>query len=361
MEGLGLVVESTFWAGKRVLVTGHTGFKGSWLCLWLNELGAEVCGLSLPVDPEQRSHYKESAIATFVCEVFTDVRDPSAVREVFAKFNPEVVFHLAAQALVGPSYETPVETFEVNVLGTVNVLEAARKCESVCSIVIVTTDKCYENAGWIWGYRENDPLGGDDPYSASKAAAELVVHSYRKSFFSECATRSSSAGLASVRAGNVIGGGDYTVGRLVPDVLRALANGEQCVLRNPDATRPWQHVLEPLAGYLNLAEKLASGGKTSGAWNFGPDVGGVASAKSVATQLISAWGSQLELLTSPSSFHEASVLSLDSSKSKALLGWFPKLSVSESLTWTVEWAKRVQSGQSPSAVSIDQIRRYQSK
>jgi CDP-glucose 4,6-dehydratase len=351
----------SFWLGKRVLVTGHTGFKGSWLCLWLRELGCDVFGLSLPVQPDARLHYKEARVSSFVEEFFVDVRDVVSVHGAFTKAQPEVVFHLAAQPLVGASYDDPVGTFEVNVLGTVNVLEAARRCSHLQSIVVITTDKCYENVGWTWGYRENDALGGADPYSASKAAAEVVVTAYRKSFFADGPTKSSDAKIGSARAGNVIGGGDYTVGRLVPDVVRSISERQVCLLRNPFATRPWQHVLEPLAGYLRLAELLPTHKSISGAWNFGPDMNGVASAKAIAEALIAQWGSQIKLEINPGAFHEAAILALDSTKAKSVLGWFPQLSISEAIAWTVEWAQRQLKGELAAEISLDQIRRYQAR
>jgi CDP-glucose 4,6-dehydratase len=350
-----------FWKGKSVLVTGHTGFKGTWLTLWLEQLGARVHGFSLPTDAEQNRFYLASKVSRRISESFGDIRDSAAVSSVVSHVKPEIVLHLAAQALVGASYAEPVATFDVNVMGTVNVLEASRSCSSIQSIVAITTDKCYENVGWLWGYRENDRLGGSDPYSASKAAAELAINSYRSSFFAAgAATSTSAAGLASARAGNVIGGGDYTLGRLVPDVLLAAELGHECVLRNPGATRPWQHVLEPLRGYLVLAERMCTDQKLfSEAWNFGPDPSDIASAQTVAEELLSAWGSRGKLRIEPGEFHEAEVLSLDSTKARSRLDWKPLLNRTQAIHWTVEWTKRSLSGEPVYEIVGDQILRYQ--
>ena len=322
----------TFYSGKRVLVTGHTGFKGGWLAHWLKTLGADVAGYSLP--PEASPNlFEAGAVARGVTSVLGDVRDLAALSQLVADHRPEVVFHLAAQALVRRSYREPVETFATNVMGTVNLLEACRRAGSPRAVVVVTSDKCYENREWVWGYREQDALGGFDPYSSSKACAELATAAYRRSFF-EAET---GVGIATARAGNVIGGGDWAEDRLVPDLVRARVSGTPVVIRNPTSTRPWQHVLEPLAGYLLLAQKLwEDPAPHSGPWNFGPDAGESVPVIEVARVFARELGVALET-PEQEAVHEARSLKLDSSRAKLLLGWKPRLTLDESLTLTARW------------------------
>jgi CDP-glucose 4,6-dehydratase len=312
---------ASFYRRKRVLLTGHTGFKGTWLATWLELLGADVTGIALPggtAPPGVQSH-------------FGDIRDLPWVRGVFAAAAPEVVFHLAAQPLVRRSYAEPVETYAVNVLGTAHVLEAARQTASVRAVVVVTSDKCYENREWCWGYREDDSLGGHDPYSSSKACAELVAAAYRRSF--------GGPAIATVRAGNVIGGGDWAEDRIIPDVVRALVAGQPIRLRRPGAVRPWQHVLEPLHGYLLLAERLCTHGEDfAEAWNFGPRDDGALPVRDLVEQFLTTWGEPATVLTDgPTGPHEAGFLKLDWNKAHTRLGWQPLLSLSETLDWTAAW------------------------
>jgi CDP-glucose 4,6-dehydratase len=328
-----------YYAGRRVLVTGHTGFKGSWLTQWLLLLGAEVTGYSIGV-PTQPSLYESLGLLDHIQDVRGDVRQLQDVQVAMNQAAPEVIIHMAAQPLVLLSYADPVMTFETNVMGTANVLEAARYCPSVRSVVIVTTDKCYANNEWPYGYREADALGGHDPYSASKAAAEMVVASYRQSFFGAGSTSGNRTGVASVRAGNVIGGGDWAADRLVPDCIRALAEEKPILVRNPGSVRPWQHVLEPLAGYLWLGALLARDpAQYGGAWNFGPDPEGAVSVEQVVSQVCQAWGgvARFETGTAAHALSEAGILRLDCTKARSQLGWAPVYAVSEAIQHTVTW------------------------
>jgi len=329
----------SYYSHRRVFVTGHTGFKGSWLTQWLLLLGAEVTGYSIGV-PTQPSLYEPLGLSGQIRDVRGDVRRSQDVQTAMTKAAPEVVIHMAAQALVLPSYADPLTTFETNVMGTANVLEAARHCPSVRSVVIVTTDKCYANNEWPYGYREADALGGHDPYSASKAAAEMVVASYRASFFDAESASGQRAGVASVRSGNVIGGGDWAVDRLVPDCMRALAKGNPIVVRNPGSVRPWQHVLEPLAGYLWLGALLAlDPAKYDGAWNFGPNPESAVSVEQVVSLVCQAWGGAagFETATSAQALSEAGILRLDCTKARSQLGWHPAYDVREAVRQTVTW------------------------
>ena len=332
-----------FWANKRVLVTGHTGFKGSWLSLWLQRMGAEVIGYALP-PPTTPSLFELANVANGMTSHLGDVRDLDALTCVMQEHQPEIVIHAAAQALVRVSYQQPVETYATNVMGTVHLLEAVRQTPSVRSVVIVTTDKCYENREWIWGYRENEPMGGHDPYSSSKGCAELVTAAYRNSFFPSEKYGEHGVAVASVRAGNVIGGGDWAQDRLIPDFMKAIMAGQKLVMRSPHALRPWQHVLEPLSGYLNLAEKLyESGTAFAGAWNFGPSDTDARPVSWIVERLTTLWGegAAWELDTNPQP-HEANYLKLDSSKARTLLEWSPKLSLGTALEWIVSWYKGYQ-------------------
>lgn len=321
------------YRGKRVLITGHTGFKGSWLSLWLKELGAEVIGVSL--DPKSElNHWDLLRLETDVEDYRLDIRDSNELAVVFKETQPEIVFHLAAQPLVRSSYSEPLETWSTNVMGTANVLEACRSTSSVRVILVITTDKCYENKEWAWGYRENDQLGGHDPYSASKAASELVVASYRNSFFQG----ENSASLVTARAGNVIGGGDWSEDRLIPDLIRAITKKQSLEIRSPNATRPWQHVLESLSGYLLLGRALVeSGGKFEGAWNFGPERSGNQSVAEILSKLNSDWPEMAWHETQVKQAHEATLLYLDSSKAHTNLGWQPVWDLDIALKKTVDW------------------------
>jgi CDP-glucose 4,6-dehydratase len=341
--------------GKRVMITGHTGFKGSWLSFILHEAGAEILGYALPPDKE-KSHFSLLDLSNNIHHIEADVRDAEKLKSCMKEFQPEFVFHLAAQALVRPSYLDPKTTFDTNIIGAVNLLEAVRNCESVNSLVYITSDKCYENNNWVWGYRENDRLGGHDPYSASKAAAEIVFSSYARSFFSD----RKELGAASARAGNVIGGGDWSEDRIVPDCIRSIERKVPIQLRNPNATRPWQHVLEPLSGYLQLALKLRSEPvKYSGAWNFGPTSDEIKSVYDVAKHIMSKFDYDgIEIEESDSQPYEAGLLQLNCDKARQELGWQPRWNIEKTLIATAEWYKEVMNGKDASDVTHTQIEDY---
>lgn len=348
-------VDDRGWAGRRVLVTGHTGFKGSWLSLWLHSLGAEVTGFALP-PPTEPSLFDTARIGDAIDHVVGDIRDMAAVQAVVARSRPEAIFHLAAQPLVRLSYEQPVETYATNVMGTVHLLEAARQVPGVQAVVCVTSDKCYENREWIWPYRESDPMGGHDPYSSSKGCAELVTAAYRNSYFS-CGGPS----VASVRAGNVIGGGDWAVDRLVPDLVRAFEAGASPLIRSPASVRPWQHVLEALGGYLLLAERLLAGDRSfADAWNFGPSDEDARPVSWIVERMRTAWGGNAAaaLPDSGPRPHEAGLLRLDTSKARAALGWRPALRLEQALEWIVAWHKAVGAGGDAREVTLRQIADY---
>jgi CDP-glucose 4,6-dehydratase len=350
-----------FWRCKRILVTGHTGFKGSWLCLWLHSLGAEVIGYALP-PPTEPSLFVLADIQQGIESLQGDILDLEHVRHVVRRYQPQIVFHLAAQALVRRSYADPVGTYATNALGTAHILEAVRDIPSVQAVVIVTSDKCYENhdeKGRM--YRETDRLGGDDPYSASKAAAEVVTSCFRKSFFQADKSGPKKAGVASARAGNVIGGGDWAADRLIPDVMRAVLDGKELFIRSPHSVRPWQHALNPLCGYLTLAERLCDDpGRFSEGWNFGPDVSETCSVLEVLGFLRELWGPGLSWrLDANCQPPEARYLKLDCNKAKTTLGWEPKWNLKEGLEATVRWYKYHQSGQDVRALALQQIRSYQ--
>lgn len=345
-----LVIDSTFWTGRRVFLTGHTGFKGSWLALWLSNMGAQVHGYALaPLKPG----VFESARLDEVIAGHTvgDLRDTARLSECLQEVQPEVVFHLAAQPLVRYSYREPVETYMVNVMGTVHLLEAVRTCESVRVVVNITTDKCYENREWVWGYRECEPMGGRDPYSSSKACAELVTAAYRDSFFEK-----RGLSVATARAGNVIGGGDWGTDRLLPDFFRANRNGQELGVRYPEATRPWQHVLEPLCGYLILAQHLhASSGEFSEGWNFGPSDEDAKTVRWILTRMTELMpGTRWRQLES-NLLHEAGYLKLDSSKARSRLRWRPKWGITTALRKTVEWYEAEFAGADMQAFCLKQI------
>lgn len=331
-----------FYRGKRVLVTGHTGFKGSWLSIWLHELGAEVIGVAQ--DPfTERDNFVLSGIGQRIkADIRADIRDGERIKEIFRQYQPEIVFHLAAQPLVRLSYDIPVETYQTNVMGTIHILEAIRFTDSVKVGVMITTDKCYENREQIWGYRENEPMGGYDPYSSSKGAAEIAIASWRRSFFHPGAYEKHGKSIASVRAGNVIGGGDWALDRIIPDCIKALEAGKPIEIRSPKAIRPWQHVLEPLSGYMLLAQKMWNDPvKYCEGWNFGPRAESITNVWDVASMVIENYGSgELQDLSDPDALHEAKLLMLDISKAKFQLGWEPRMSLGKCVQLVVDWYKR---------------------
>jgi len=328
------------YENRKVLITGHTGFKGSWLSLWLTELGAKVIGYSLE-PPTKPNLFKSINLKDKITHIIGDIRDEEHLISVFEKYRPEFVFHLAAQSLVRFSYREPKLTYETNVIGTVNVLEALRKTKSVKVCIIVTSDKCYENNEWVYGYREIDPMGGYDPYSSSKGCAELVTSAYRRSFFNpEEYSKTHNVALSSVRAGNVIGGGDWGEDRIIPDCMRALSKGESIIIRNPSVIRPWQYVLEPLSGYLLLGALMYKNGvKYSDAWNFGPNDESIITVEELVKLVIKHWGSGTYTVDTSSHPHEARLLKLDSSKARALLGWKPIYDIYEAVKITISWYK----------------------
>lgn len=348
------------WQGRRVFLTGHTGFKGGWLALWLSLRGAQVRGYSLDAST-QPNLFSLASVACTLDDNRGDIRDYQKLKASVADFAPEVVFHLAAQPLLRRSYADPLGTYETNVIGTANLLEAVRQCPTVRAVVCVTTDKCYENREWPWPYREIDPLGGHDPYSSSKACAEIVVASYRESYFSSAQLSEHQVGLASARAGNVIGGGDWSEDRLIPDLIRGFQSGQPVPIRRPNAIRPWQHVLEPLQGYIMLAEELLSGRQeTASAFNFGPSEDDMWTVDRIATKLAAMWGPGAKWVHDPSqSAHEAHNLKLDSSKARADLGWRPRLDLEKALEWTIRWYLQWQSGADMAAETRAQITQYE--
>lgn len=349
-----------FWQHKRVLLTGHTGFKGSWLTLWLQQLGATVTGYSLP-PPTQPNLFESAKVATSMNSIHGDIRDFEHLRAVMTECQPEIVIHLAAQALVRYSYEHPVETYSTNVMGTVNVLEAVRLTKGVKVVIVVTSDKCYDNKEWIWAYRENEPMGGYDPYSNSKGCAELVTAAYRNSYFNPPHYESHGVAVASTRAGNVIGGGDWAKDRLIPDILQAFLAQRPVIIRQPNAIRPWQHVLEPLHGYLLLAERLWEQGPAfAEGWNFGPPESEVKPVSWIVERLAQLWGESghWECDASPQP-HEANYLKLDCSKAQARLHWRPQLSLENSLEWIVEWYRGFRDQVDLHQLTELQLNRYQ--
>lgn len=348
-------VDAAFWAGRRVLVTGNTGFKGSWLTLWLLEMGAEVHGLA-PGPPTDPSLYEIAALSRDVPQAPIDIRDHDAVAAAVRTARPDIVFHMAAQPIVRESFMTPRETYEVNVMGTVNILDAVRVAgASVQAVINVTSDKCYENREWEWPYREDEPMGGYDPYSNSKGCSELVTSAFRQSFFGDA----DGAKVASVRAGNVIGGGDWAADRLIPDIMRATIAGEVVPIRRPDAIRPWQHVLNPLSGYLMLAQRLCSDPSVATAFNFGPDDGDARPVQWLVEQLEDRWPDHIAWQVDPGPHpHEATYLKLDSSRAKALLGWTPQWGLPEALDAIVEWYLALRAGESVRDTTLAQVQRF---
>jgi CDP-glucose 4,6-dehydratase len=346
-----------FYRGKKVLVTGHTGFKGGWLAVWLKLMGAEVIGFALPA-ATQPNMYGVADVAEGIVSILGDVRDLASVKKAFLQHNPDIVMHLAAQAWVRRSYREPVETYATNVMGTVHVLEAARATPSVRSIVVVTSDKCYENREWKRGYEETDAMGGHDPYSSSKGAAELVTSAYRRSFFSG----SGSAAVGSGRAGNVIGGGDWSEDRLIPDIVRGISSGTPIKIRRPETIRPWQHVLQPVSGYLLLAQKLYDHGRSyADAWNFGPDTGESTTTIDLAERVRAAWGKGcIEVQPDSNAPHEDAHLLLNCVKAAQHLGWRPLIQLPQAVEWTVDWYRAFyeRSSTSPRAITERQILAY---
>ena len=350
---------SRFWHDRRVLVTGHTGFKGSWLCLWLNALGARVTGYALE-PPTQPSLYQLASVDELMASTIGDIRDLGGLERTVASAKPEIVLHLAAQSVVLSSYEDPVATYSSNVMGTVHVLEAIRRTRQRCVVVNVTTDKCYANRGWVWGYRENDRLGGHDPYSNSKACAELVAQSYRESFFPLDQHAAHGVAIASARAGNVIGGGDWTPRQLIPEAVAALMRGDPVSLRHPEATRPWQHVLDCLHGYLVLAESLAGDAQRySGEWNFGPDDADARPVAYLVERLAKHWAVAVPWVQDavPHASEELE-LRLDSGKASRLLGWRGRLGIDASLEWVARWYDGYRTGEAPRALCLEQIGQF---
>ena len=349
-----------FWMGRRVLMTGHTGFKGSWLSLWLQSMGAHVVGYAL-APPTSPSLFEVANVEDGMTSIIGDIRDLAKLKATFTQHRPEIVIHMAAQPLVRHSYIEPVETYSTNVMGTVHLLESVRNTPGVRAVVNITTDKCYENREWAWGYRENEPMGGYDPYSNSKGCAELVSSAYRSSFFNASSHAQHGVALATVRAGNVIGGGDWAQDRLIPDILAAFEQGRLVNIRNPHATRPWQHVLEPLRGYLTLVERLFERGTGyAEGWNFGPNEEDAKPVGWIVEQMAAMWGNgaqwKIDIGEHP---HEANYLKLDISKARTRLDWHPVLRLNDALNLIVDWAKQRQAGADIRKLTLNQINSYQ--
>lgn len=349
-----------FWAGKRVFLTGHTGFKGSWLSTWLKDLGANLTGFALS-PPTKPSLFEVAEVSSGMTSIIGDIRDAALLAKAVRDAKPEIVIHLAAQPIVRLSYEQPVETYSTNVMGLVHLFEAVRQSPGVRAVVNVTSDKCYENKEWVWGYRESEPMGGHDPYSSSKGCAELVTAAYRRSFFNPDTYNEHSVALASARAGNVIGGGDWARDRLIPDIMRAIEAGQPVKIRNPNAIRPWQHVLEPLSGYLKLAQKLYEEGPAfAEGWNFGPAETDARPVQWIVERLTQMWGegAPRQLDSQNNSLHEAHYLKLDCSKARSALGWKPIWDLEQALSRITEWHKSALRGEDMYAKTLSQIRKY---
>ncbi len=352
-------MDTAFWQGKKVLITGHTGFKGSWLSLWLQQFGAEVIGVSLD-PPTTPSLYQQAQVADGMISLRADIRDLDRMQAIFAQHQPQIVFHLAAQSLVRYSYREPVETYASNVMGTLHILEAIRSCGSVRAGVMITTDKCYQNREWEWGYRENEPMGGHDPYSSSKGCAELLIASYRASYFPAEQYAQHKVAIASARAGNVIGGGDWAADRLIPDIVRAFQQGETVHIRNPNAIRPWQHVLEPLAGYMMLAQRLfVEGSEWADAWNFGPAEEDARPVEWIVQAMTAQWGDDSSWAIDDGLHpHEANYLKLDCSRVHGRLKWRPRWMLADALKQIVNWHKAHTGGTAGRALCQQQITEY---
>jgi CDP-glucose 4,6-dehydratase len=361
LESLGVigVIKPSFWYGKKVFVTGHTGFKGSWLCLWLEQMGAVVRGYSLP-PPTEPSLFDVANVREGLISEEGDIRDFFHLREALADFKPEIVFHMAAQPLVRLSYDEPIETYSTNVMGTVYVLEAIKQIGGVKAVINITSDKCYENREWVWGYREDEAMGGYDPYSNSKGCAELVASAYRNSFFNAAKYHEHGTALASVRAGNVIGGGDWAKDRLIPDILRSFENNQPVIIRNPHSIRPWQHVLEPLSGYLLVAQKLYTEGPAfAEGWNFGPNEMDATPVQSIVDTMVGLWGDEASWqLDGQDHPHEAHYLKLDCSKAKMRMEWHPRWDLNTTLSRIVDWHKAWLSGKDMRTYTLNEINDY---
>lgn len=355
-----LAMNFNFWQGKRVFLTGHTGFKGSWLSIWLKSLGAEVTGYSLKPNTKLNL-FEEAKLDKSMISIIGNILDLENLQKSIKNANPDIVIHMAAQALVQNSYKNPVETFSTNVMGTVNLLEAVRNSNGIKVVIIITSDKCYENKEWNWGYRENEPLGGYDPYSSSKACAEIITAAYRTSYFNENQYNNHGLALATARAGNVIGGGDWAENRLIPDILKAFEKEEQVRIRKPKAIRPWQHVLEPLRGYLILAEHLFhSGTNYAEAWNFGPDEKDVKSVLWITENMAKMWDKKIKWkIDEEEDYHEANFLKLDSSKARVKLNWKPILEVKDSLQLVIDWSKKRKLNNNVFDLTLEQIKNYE--
>lgn len=355
-------MNKAFWQNKRVFLTGHTGFKGGWMSLWLQQLGAEVTGYALA--PATQPNLLEAiGIEKGMRSIVADMRDAETLKRAISEARPEVVIHMAAQALVRYGYANPVETYATNVMGTVHLFEAVRATPGVRVVLNVTSDKCYENKEWVWGYRENEPMGGYDPYSSSKGCAELVTASYRNSYFNPAAYAQHGTAVASARAGNVIGGGDWALDRLIPDLIRAIDSGKPSLIRNPHAIRPWQHVLEPLSGYLTLAEHLYRDGPAfAEGWNFGPSESDARPVEWIVNHLTQLWGEGASWLRDPEiHLHEATYLKLDCSKARSRLQWQPRWNVGEALVQIVNWHKAYNCGADMRQFTLEQIETYQAQ
>jgi CDP-glucose 4,6-dehydratase len=355
-----MMLSRSFWQGRRVFLTGHTGFKGSWLSLWLHSLGADVTGYALE-PPTQPNLFEQAKVEGSLISISGDIRDFPRLKSAIADCSPEVVIHMAAQSVVRRGYEDPIENYSSNVMGTVHLLEALRQLKTRCVVVNVTSDKCYANREWVWGYREDEPMGGRDPYSNSKGCAELVTAAFRDSFFPPELIEQHGVALASARAGNAIGGGDWTSDQLIPDLMRAFIAGRPCLIRNPSAFRPWQFVLEPLRGYLLLAERLAADGpRFASGWNFGPVDSDAMPVSWIADELVRSWGNQASW-SQDSAVHprEAHALKLDASKAGSYLDWHPALPLQQALSWIVEWYRAFQDQADLQQLTLKQITQYE--
>jgi CDP-glucose 4,6-dehydratase len=359
LTGAAIMPNRSFWKGRKVFITGHTGFKGSWLVMWLEALGANVTGYALD-PPTQPSLFEQADLARSVCSIHADIRDFRRLKTAIGDCRADVIIHMAAQSVVRRGFEEPIETYSSNVMGTVHLLEALRQLKQPCVVVNVTSDKCYLNREWVWGYRENEPMGGRDPYSNSKGCAELVTAAYRESYFSPALLDRHGVVIASARAGNAIGGGDWTSDQLIPDLMRAFLAGKPCVIRNPSAIRPWQFVLEPLRGYLMLAERLAEEASFASAWNFGPAEGDARPVSWIADELARSWGDgaswSRDAGPQPPESH---FLQLDTSKARICLDWHPVLPLHQALGWIIEWYRAFQAEANIGFVTRTQIERYE--
>jgi CDP-glucose 4,6-dehydratase len=355
-----MMPDRSFWKSRRVFLTGHTGFKGSWMSLWLEALGADVTGYALS-PPTEPSLFEQAGVTHSIHSIFADLRDFDRLKAAIAASRPEVIIHMAAQTVVSRGYADPIETYSTNVMGTVNLFEAVRQLKHPCAVVNVTSDKCYENNEWVWAYRENDRMGGHDPYSNSKGCAELVTSAFRDSYFSPEKFEQHGVGIASARAGNVIGGGDWTANQLIPDLMRAFLADQPCLIRNPLATRPWEFVLEPLRGYLMLAEALAKDPKAfASGWNFGPAEDDAKPVQWIADKLVGSWGKTAKwALDAAAHPHEAHLLKLDASKAKVYLKWHPVLPLNKALEWIVTWYRAYQDQADLGALTRSQIQQYE--